>query len=622
MAVSAPVYSISDEQRVRVESAAWSRFTAPNDSAEFCSAWLALLCTRVERVRAALVLTGEEGEGAFTVAAAWPDAQRDMQYLGPTAQQALTERRGVVLGGTATPTQESPAQVAYPIEVGGCLFAAIVLDLGGGAHADLQGTLRQIHWASAWLVDHFRQRLLQRRETELARVATLNELMATALQFRGLQPSALSVANELALRLRCDRVSIGFDEAGQVMPLVLSHTAAFDRRSDLVRALGEAMDEVLDLGSSVSFPAPDGDELGALAHAEAARSLHAEAMLSVPLAHEGATIGVITLERHSAAAAFDAEEQRLVRALGITLGPVWALQRENERKPWQRARDSARSALQAAFGPRQPGVKLIGIVLTSALLFATLFHMEYRVSARTVIEGATQLAAVAPFEGYIASGFVRAGDTVKRGQPLAQLDDRDLKLERQRWASEREQASRKYQVAMAAADRGAMAVLAAQMNQAEAQLALAEEKLARATLVAPFDGIVVSGDLSQQIGTPVEQGKLLFEVAPLADYRVVLQVDDRDIARLAKAQRGELVLSSLPDLNLPIIVTTITPVATQRDGRNVFRVEAQIDGGNPARLRPGMEGVGKVGVGPHSLLWIWTHGFTEWLRLTLWNWVP
>ena len=200
--------------------------------------------------------------------------------------------------------------------------------------------------------------------------------------------------------------------------------------------------------------------------------------------------------------------------------------------------------------------------------------------------------------------------------------DRDLKLERARWSSEREQASRRYQVAMAAADRSAMAVLAAQVNQAEAQLALAEEKLARATLIAPFDGIVVSGDLSQQIGTPVEQGKLLFEIAPLADYRVVLQVDDRDMARLATAQRGELVLASLPDLNLPITVTTITPVATQRDGRNVFRVEAQIEGGNPARLRPGMEGIGKVGVGQHSLLWIWTHGFTDWLRLTLWNWMP
>ena len=622
MPASAPVYSITEEHRVRAESAAWSRFTAPNDSAEFCGAWLALLCTHVDRARAALVLTGEEGEGPFTVAAAWPDGQRDLQYLGPTAQLALTERRGVVIGADgAAPSHDSPAQVAYPVELEGRLFGAVVLDVGAGALADLQGALRQVHWASAWLVDHFRQRLLQRREIELARVATLNELMATALQFRELQPSALAIANELARRLQCDRVSVGFDEAGQIVPLVLSHTASFDKRSDLVRTLGEAMDEVLDLGVAVVHPGADDDELGALAHAEAARSLHAAAMLSVPLMHEGATIGVITLERH-AAASFDAAEQRLLQALGVTLGPVWALQRANGRSWWQRATDTSRSALQAAVGPQHPGLKLIGIVLAAALLIVTLVNADHRIAARTVIEGATQLAAVAPFEGYIEAGLVRAGDTVKRGQPLARLDDRDLKLERARWASEREQAARKYQVAMAAADRSAMAVLSAQVNQAQAQLALAEEKLARATLVAPFDGIVVSGDLSQLIGTPVEQGKLLFEIAPLSDYRVVLQVDDRDMAHLAKAQRGELVLSSLPDLNLPITVTTITPVATQRDGRNVFRVEAQIDSGDAARLRPGMEGVGKVVVGQRNLLWIWTHSFTEWLRLTVWNWVP
>ena len=70
----------------------------------------------------------------------------------------------------------------------------------------------------------------------------------------------------------------------------------------------------------------------------------------------------------------------------------------------------------------------------------------------------------------------------------------------------------------------------------------------------------------------------------LEGYRVVLQVDDREIARIALAQRGELVLSSLPDRALPFTVSAITPVATQVDGRNVFRVEAMIEG-QVGRLR-------------------------------------
>jgi hypothetical protein len=29
-----------------------------------------------------------------------------------------------------------------------------------------------------------------------------------------------------------------------------------------------------------------------------------------------------------------------------------------------------------------------------------------------------------------------------------------------------------------------------------------------------------------------------------------------------------------------------------------------------------------VAVGERSLLWIWTHGFVDWLRMAIWNWTP
>jgi RND family efflux transporter MFP subunit len=617
----APVYSIADEHRARAESAAWARFVDASDRAEFCASWLALLAGRIDRARAALLLVADREGEPFGVVAAWPDPQRDLQYLSAVAERALGEHCAIATApdGSA-PAADGPVHVGYPVEVGGRLVGAVVLDVGAGGPGGLQAAFRQVHWASAWLLDYFRQQRLAEREAELSRVGALNELLATALEHRKLHSSALAVSNELAMRLHCDRVSVGFEDRAQVEPLALSHTASFDRRSDLVRALADAMDEVLDLGVAVAIPAPADDELGAIACAEAARQLNVQAMLSVPLLDESQTIGVITFERN-AGPTFDVAEQRIARALGVMLGPVWALQRAQERSGWRRARDASRAALQAAIGPQHPGLKLAAVMISALLLATALIHTDHRVSARTVIEGSTQLASVAPFDGFIAEGLVRAGDTVRAGQPMARLDDRDLKLERAKWSAEREQLQRKYQVAMAQADRGAMGVIAAQVGQSEAQLSLAQEKLSRATLVAPFDGVVVSGDLSQSIGTPVELGKLLFEVAPLEGFRVVLQVDDRDIARLALAQRGELVLSSLPDQVLPFTLSAITPVATQVDGRNVFRVEAKVDG-QTTRLRPGMEGVGKVVVGERSLLWVWTHSFFDWLRLALWNWLP
>jgi len=498
---TAPVYSIADEQRARAESAAWARFTAPADAQELYAGWLALTATRIERARAAILLTREPDSQTFTVAAAWPDPRRDLKYLGSVAQQVLERREGVVAGagGEATPAADGAAHVGYPIDVAGQLQAAVVFDIGPGTLAGLQDALRQLHWGSAWLIDHFRQWLLKRREAELARTALLNEVMATAMQHAQLQPSALAVANELASRLPCDRVSVGFEAAGQVTPLVMSNTATFDKRSDLVRWIGEAMDEVLDLGVPVLFPPAADDELGALAHAESARQLAVTAMLSVPVRHEAQTVGVLSFERNDGPPFGDAERE-LAAALGVMLGPVWALQRANERGWAGRLRDGWRDGLREVAGPGHPGLKLGAAVLALFVAVIALWQTDHRISARTVVEGSTQLAAVAPFDGFLAEAAVRAGETVKKGQPLARLDDRDLQLERSRWGAEREQLLRRYQVAQAQADRATMGVLAAQMNQAEAQLALAEERLARATVVAPYDGVVVSGDLSPQNG--------------------------------------------------------------------------------------------------------------------------
>jgi multidrug efflux pump subunit AcrA (membrane-fusion protein) len=164
-------------------------------------------------------------------------------------------------------------------------------------------------------------------------------------------------------------------------------------------------------------------------------------------------------------------------------------------------------------------------------------------------------------------------------------------------------------------------VLSAKLAQAEAQLELFDDQLARTQLVAPFDGIVVKGDLSQSLGTPVKRGELLFELAPLEGYRVILEVDDRDIADVVVGERGRLALSALPGEDMAFAVERITPVSTAEDGRNYFRVEARLEQPSEA-LRPGMTGVAKIDAGSRRLAWIWTHRFLDWLRLWTWSWWP
>ena len=286
-----------------------------------------------------------------------------------------------------------------------------------------------------------------------------------------------------------------------------------------------------------------------------------------------------------------------------------------------------RFLLLPSLGRRQPlahlidfGRKLAAIGLMAAVVFFSFATGDYRVGANASLEGSVRRVLVAPLDGYVASAPHRAGDVVAGGDVLASLDDRDLKLEYYKWASQREQYARQYQEALAQHDRAQSNIVLAQVQQAEAQMNLLAEQLGRIRIAAPFEGLVVSGDLSQSLGTAVKRGQVLFEVAPLNAYRVVLEVDEGEISHVQAGQRGSLMLASLPGEVFPLSITHVTPVTASREGRSYFRVEALL-GRMSDRLRPGMEGVAKVEAGNRKLIWIGTHKLIDWLRLTLWSWI-
>ena len=72
---------------------------------------------------------------------------------------------------------------------------------------------------------------------------------------------------------------------------------------------------------------------------------------------------------------------------------------------------------------------------------------------------------------------------------------------------------------------------------------------------------------------------------------------------------------------LPITVTRVTPLTEARDGGNYFRVEASLAAAD-AGLRPGMEGLAKLRVGPRSLWFVLSRPLARWLLLQRWRWWP
>ncbi|MBW1686919.1 MAG: HlyD family efflux transporter periplasmic adaptor subunit [Deltaproteobacteria bacterium] len=573
--------------------------------------WLTRQCELIRGVtQGVLVLAGRSG-----LAARWPEGTSQTADLAAAANAALTERNVVALERLPSALFPLPGcRVAVPFSAGS-VRGAVAVEIEDAKEAALGPVVDLLRLGTQWLA------VLSKREAASARLATAFELVAGALEHVRFPEAATALATELAARLDCERVSIGMTRKARIRVEALSHSADFDARAQLMRDLAAAMDEAADQDAVVIQPPLPGSPARIAREHERLTQQHGTgAALTVPMASDGQIVGAVTFER-PAGAVFDANTVELCEDLATLLGPVLLLQQAAGASLLQRMREILHARIAELSGADYPSRRLLAAALLGTLLLLTFATGNYRVTADATLEGRVQRAVVAGIDGYVTEANARAGDLVSQGEVLGRLDDRDLMLERRKWAGRRAQLDKEYREALAGHDRAQVNIISAKRAQAAAQLELVEENLLRTRLFVPFDGGVVRGDLSQSLGAPVERGDVLFEVAPLEGYRIILEVDERDVSDVAPGQPGRLTLSALPGQPLPLAVERITPVAAAADGRNVFRVEARLERPAPG-LRPGMEGVAKIEIDRRRLIWIWTHGLVDWLRLWAWSWWP
>ena len=609
----------------------WTGLVDAGNEAIFCSAWLASQCAHISGAAAALLMIPPPAKGRLVASTSWPERHPYVKDLMRLAERASLERRSLVSPGRAGSdigaAQPVGLFLALPLGPGNEPIAIVAVALASGSSAALapEKVAEQLRWGAGWLEALPWALRSKELTSDAARAASCMDLLAAIGEQSRLHGTAVALANDLAARLRCDRVSVGVTRRnGSVRLRAISHSASFRGQGRLVDAIENAMEEALDQRASTAYPSlPATERAVTMAHqalTEIIRAPGASVISVVMTGSNGDLVGAITFERHRDVR-FDAEAWQMAQAIAVLVGPVIGLQLRANRLLAGSMIDRVGDGFAALVGPRRPGLKLGALAAVALALFLAFATGEHRVTAKSVLEAEVQRAAVAPFDGFIRSAPVRAGDRVKSGALLAALDDRDLVLDRLKWRAERDKLVQKQREALAKHDRTNLVVLESQIRQAESQLALAVEKLARTRIVAPFDGIVVSGDLSQMIGSPVEKGKTLFELAPLDSYRVIIHVGERDVRYISVQQQGVLALEGMPGDPLPLSLTKITPVTVAEEGRNSFRVEARIT--EPTeQLRPGMEGVAKIETGQRPLVWIWTRSIIEWLRLAAWKYLP
>ncbi len=589
----------------------------------FLQAWLTRLCESFGPTQRG-TLWGRKGEDSPPeLLAIHPAALRPDSGVATAHRTAATS---VFAGGRAAVLNRDEGNVlSVPGTVGGRPMVVVTEQAKGSPQqqASVLDTLaRALGWLD-WMLRVQGPATASREESNNAGpdVGRTLELLAMALEPRPVPATSLALVTELASLLHCERVSLGRFEGNALVLDAISHTAQLDARTRLARDIVAAMQEAIDQDAVVVHPAPQGETpLAAVAHRQLATEQGLAAIWTIPLRDDEDFAGALLIEL--APGQQQSDQARVwLEQLASLLAPVLGLRRREQAPIGERLRGFLRDDLVGALGLDRPTIRIA--LALGCVVFALLAALPstHRVTAPARLEGAVQRVIVAPMSGYVAESRRRAGDSVEQGEVLAVLEDADLRLEARKWEAKRNQHRKELRAAMAGQERAKVRILQAQLDQTVAELELISERRRRTRLVAPFSGVVTDGDLSQSLGTPVERGDVLFEVAPKDDYRVILEVEGRDITFVKPEQQGALTLQALPGKPHSLSVRRVTPISSAEGGRNFFRVEARL-GGMRAGLRPGMDGVAKIDVGRRSLLWIWTHSILDWVRMAVWKWVP
>ncbi|HTF96994.1 MAG TPA: HlyD family efflux transporter periplasmic adaptor subunit [Cellvibrio sp.] len=572
------------------------------------------------------------------IVAKWPTPSIDSHALNAAISPVLEKQRLHlhILG-------EHEYLLGQPLIIDGRCWGVLVCNLTLADKKELPQLLKMMKLGQFWL-----QFILQLASTEAdADIKTdvqvmsvqpalpplkeaintaLAQLMAGMLKENSLQETAITLVNLLAGLLQASRVSLGLlDAQGKNLQLeAVSFSANFDKRTQAMQAITEAMAEAIDQGLRIDCIANAEHQMSDTsitlikqAHHALLHSQQLKALSTFLLRKGDRILGALTLELNRNE--LNADEELLIQQAMHCAAAVIVLRQQATAGFWQGIKQRLVATLQTTLGGNSWRAKLIAGALV-VLLVVLFVPIEYQLSADASLQTTEKHLVVSPQDAYLGKISVRPGDAVKKGAVLAQLNDDDLRLERRKIASQAQQYRQAYDSALANSNRVEAAIANAQLDQANIQLQLIDQQLVRTQLVAPIDGIIVSDDITQTRGAPVKQGDVLFEVAAGQHYRVQLFVDERDIAQVQQGQNGQLKLASLPTETFNTRVKLITPISEVREGRNYFRVEMEIiDVANKVvLLRPGMTGTGKVEAGKRAVGWIWFHDIWHWLRLSIW----
>jgi len=144
-------------------------------------------------------------------------------------------------------------------------------------------------------------------------------------------------------------------------------------------------------------------------------------------------------------------------------------------------------------------------------------------------------------------------------------------------------------------DANTIQVAQASYDAAQAALEQAQATLDAATMVAPFDGTVIS--VGAEVGDMVSSGNVVVTLADLAQLEVLASIDETDISQVQVGQAVQITFDAFPGRQLAGKVLEVPLEGKLAQNVVTYQVPISLEGGEGVALKSGMTANLKIIVG-------------------------
>jgi RND family efflux transporter MFP subunit len=254
------------------------------------------------------------------------------------------------------------------------------------------------------------------------------------------------------------------------------------------------------------------------------------------------------------------------------------------------------------------------------LLFFVACPLPLRVDGDAVVAPGRRAQVQPEVEGVISRVLVREGESVKRGQVLAEMDAWNLRSAVAEAQAKYGSAMLQMNHALAANDGTEAGVHRVEADYWKAELGRAQQLLERAELRSPIDGVVATPHVDTFAGRKLQPGDSFAEVVDASAAVVDVAIDDVDAGLLKSGEPAAVKLNSYPTRTFHGAVQVVSPKAELVHDAPVFYARVGLANADGA-IRSGMEGRGKVRIGWYPAGYVFFRRVFLWTYAKVWYWL-